>query len=75
MLNGKVSGDGEVVDCKFKGGKAGQKQVCEVDAKGLMGPGKPCTNSSNYGFRTGQPCMAIKLNRVRNPRQLIYTVE
>lgn len=37
-------------------------KVCEVNVKNNMGP---CTTESKYGYDKAQPCVFIKLNKVR----------
>lgn len=41
--------------------------VCEVDVTKNMGP---CIAESHYGYRNAQPCVFIKLNKVRIQRNI-----
>lgn len=44
-----------------------QGKVCKVDVTNNMGP---CNAESHYGYRNAQPCVFIKLNKVRIQRNI-----
>ena len=50
------------MDCDFNKGP-GPEQICKVNVEGLFQG--PCTNETQYGWKAGTPCIAIKLNKVR----------
>ena len=50
------------MDCDFNKGP-GPEQICNVNVEGLFQG--PCTNETQYGWKAGTPCIAIKMNKVR----------
>ena len=50
------------MDCDFNKGP-GPEQICKVNVEGLFQGA--CTNETQYGWKAGTPCIAIKLNKVR----------
>ena len=50
------------MDCDFNKGP-GPEQICKVNVEGLFQG--LCTNETQYGWKAGTPCIAIKMNKVR----------
>lgn len=44
------------------GNRATREKSCQVD---LSAFGTECTKANKFGYTTGEPCILIKLNRVR----------
>ena len=49
------------MDCDFNKGP-GPEQICKVNVEGLFQGA--CTNETQYGWKAGTPCIAIKMNKV-----------
>ena len=58
--NKKPSKNADIVDCDFDKGP-GPEQICKVNVEGLFQG--PCTNETQYGWKAGTPCIAIKMNK------------
>ena len=58
--NKKPNKNADIVDCDFDKGP-GPEQICKVNVEGLFQG--PCTNETQYGWKTGTPCIAIKMNK------------
>ena len=50
------------VECSFEA-QPGEDQFCKVVTDNLITG--PCTSEENFGYDKGTPCIAIKLNKVR----------
>jgi len=59
--NKKPNKNADIVDCDFNKGP-GPEQICKVNVEGLFQG--MCTNETQYGWKAGTPCIAIKLNKI-----------
>ena len=52
------------INCDYKTGPSspGQGQMCKVESKAMQDG--PCNKEYGFGFKTGTPCILLKLNRV-----------
>lgn len=61
----------ETVTCDYESTKqATERQSCRVDTSKFG----PCNKAKKFGYGTGEPCILLKLNRVRNPNGPHYVI-
>lgn len=65
--------DRKVITCSdSKKADASKNEVCEVDVTNL---GPDCKNETAWGYKKGEPCVLLKLNRMFNWEPILYKTD
>jgi sodium/potassium-transporting ATPase subunit beta len=51
----------DVVNCNYNGTRASEDRCCRVYTNDF---GTECSRKNNFGYKTGEPCILLKLNRI-----------
>ena len=60
----------DIIDCSVSTDyQRERRKCCRVDLDAILGP---CTVEKDFGYEDGQPCLLLKMNRVRT--EPIYNI-